>query len=61
MKQDLKAFTVRLPPTLVEQIDVRARLAHRTRNAEVIVLLENAIDGAVARDLEVIRQTADRS
>lgn len=51
---NLKAFTVRLPVTVVEQIDSRAAINKRTRNGEIAYLLEQAIDDSVARDLKVL-------
>ena len=55
---ELRAFTVRLPRDLVDQIDSRAAVSRRSRNAELLVLLESAIDASVTSDLQVIRQTA---
>lgn len=54
-ENDLKVFTVRLPQSLVEQIDQRAGFHKRKRNGEITVLLEMAIDLAVARDQQVAK------
>lgn len=53
---DTKAFTIRIPATLAEQIDMRAKTNRRTRNAEINVLLEHGIDHGVAKDLEAIKR-----
>lgn len=58
---DLKAFTIRVPRELVDQIDARAKLNKRKRNAEINVLLETAIDRMVNSDLQVLKKTADQS
>ena len=58
---DLKAFTIRVPRDLVDQIDARARLNHRKRNAEINVLLEIAIDTSVDSDLRVIQKISSQS
>lgn len=58
---DLKAFTIRVPRDLVDQIDARAKLNRRKRNAEINVLLEAAIDASVDSDLRVIKKTGGRS
>lgn len=51
---EMAAFTVRIPKELADQIDARAKIQRRTRNAEINVLLEQGIDHTVGRDLEVI-------
>lgn len=50
--KNLKAFTIRIPETLLEMIEHRAGVHHRSRNSEVIALLEKAIDETVSRDLK---------
>lgn len=47
------AFSVRIPTALKEQIEARAKLSRRTINAEIQLLLEQAIDLHVARDLKL--------
>lgn len=60
MKHDLQAFTIRIPPELAEMIDARAAMNRRTRNAEIRVLLEKAIDESVEKDLKLLRETSGR-
>lgn len=58
----LKVFSLRLPERLANQIDARAALNHRTRNAEIVVLLEQAIDLNVQRDkrlLDTMREATE--
>lgn len=55
--EDLKAFTVRLPRQLVDQIDARAKINRRKRNPEILVLLEKAIDADVQSDLKILQKT----
>ena len=61
MKQDLKAFTVRLEPGLVAMIDARAAVYHRNRNSEITALLEQAIDQAVLQDQVLLKKMGDPS
>lgn len=60
MEEQTRAFTIRIPAALADQIDARARLHHRRRNGEIIVLLQSAIDGSVGNDLEVIKRMSDQ-
>lgn len=53
----IKAFTVRLPHAVVDQIDARAAINKRNRNGEIAYLLEQAIDNSVDRDLQVLKRT----
>lgn len=54
---EMAAFTIRIPKSLAEQINARAKVQRRTRNAEITVLLEGAIDHSVDRDLETLKQS----
>jgi len=54
-KEEMQAFTVRMPRSLVEQIEGRASLMRRSRNTEIISLLEKAIDYQVEQDLKILR------
>lgn len=47
---NLHAFTIRLPADLIRQVDERAHVHGRSRNAETRLLIETAIDLAVRRD-----------
>lgn len=51
----MKAFTIRIPTDLHDQIEARAAVNRRTKNAEIVHILETAIDEAVARDLSIAR------
>lgn len=51
----MKALTIRIPPQLYGQIEARATVSHRTINAEIMMLLEQAIDESVGRDLSLAR------
>lgn len=53
MKSELSAFTIRIPEELLNQIVTRAGLHRRSRNNEIIALLERAIDASVASDREL--------
>jgi len=52
-EEEFAAFTLRIPKQLKEQIELRAKIQHRTRNAEIVHMLTHAIDSAVARDVEL--------
>lgn len=51
----MKAFTIRIPSDLHDQIEARAAISRRTKNAEIIHILETAIDEQVSRDLTVAK------
>lgn len=51
----LKSFSVRMPEQLVQMIENRARLHRRSRNAEILVLLEKTLLQVMENDLEAIR------
>lgn len=51
----MKAFTIRIPSDLHDQIEARSLINRRTKNAEIIHILETAIDEQVARDLNLAR------
>ena len=51
----MKAFTIRIPTDLHDQIEARAAISRRTKNAEIIHILETAIDEHVAQDLATAR------
>jgi hypothetical protein len=53
-ENDKATFSTRLPKKLADQIDQRARLNRRNRNAEIVLLLEMAIDLAVTRDKKIL-------
>lgn len=53
-ENDRVAFSVRLPKELCQQIDERAGISRRNRNAEIQLLLEQAIDLNVSRDLRIM-------
>lgn len=61
MDDQTKAFTIRIPAHLADQIDARARLHNRKRNGEIITLLQSAIDDAVGSDLAIIRKMSDQT
>lgn len=56
IENDVVAFTVRLPKALAAQIEQRKVVTRRTRNAEICLLLEQAIDLNVSRDLALLTQ-----
>lgn len=49
-----RAFSVRLPQPLADQIDARCAVTRRTRNAEIQLLLEQALDAAVMHDRKML-------
>lgn len=63
IENGVRAFSTRLPVELVDQIDARRKITKRTRNAEIEVLLTQAIDMNVQRDrqlLEAMKDTASK-
>lgn len=59
MEDNIVGFTIRIPRSLRDQIDSRAALSHRTRNAQINMMLEGSIDESVRKDLEAIRNSGD--
>lgn len=57
----LRVFSLRVPESLAKQIDQRAAVSRRTRNAEIVLLLEQAIDLNVSRDLKLMQEMKQRS
>jgi hypothetical protein len=53
-QNDLIAATLRLPPHIHEQVVTRAKINRRTKNAELIVLIEAGIDAGTSADLKLI-------
>lgn len=51
----LKAFTIRIPQDLHDQIEARAAVSRRTKNAEIIHIIETAIDNQVNADLKLAK------
>ena len=54
-ESELRVFSLRLPPKLADQIDARKTLSRRTRNSEIVMMLENYIDIAVERDRKLLQ------
>jgi hypothetical protein len=52
--EDLIASTLRLPREVHEQVVNRAKINRRTKNAELILLIEAGIDAGTASDLRLI-------
>lgn len=51
--KDYRAFTIRIPPDMADQIEARAEINGRSRNSECIKLLERGIDLGVESDLRI--------
>jgi hypothetical protein len=43
-----KPYPLRMPPTLREHIDARAKAHNRSLNTEIVLLLQQALEGSVA-------------
>lgn len=50
IENELTTFSIRIPKSLCDQIEARKRVSKRSRNGEITLLLETAIDILVARD-----------
>lgn len=53
MSNEMKAFTIRVPAQIAELIEARAKVHRRSRNNEVISLLERAIETSVGADIQL--------
>lgn len=51
-----RAFTIRIPSSLADQIETRASLNRRSRNREIEWLLESAIETSTKRDLKTLEE-----
>lgn len=56
----LAVFSLRLPSELAKQVDDRASVNRRTRNAELTVLIEKGIEASVQADLELLKKHGDK-
>jgi hypothetical protein len=56
----VRQLTIRIPDELVQQIGIRAYLQRRTRNQEVIFLLESALSQSAAHDTALIQKMRQR-
>lgn len=56
----VRQLTIRIPDELVQQIGIRAYLQRRTRNQEVIFLLESALSQSTAHDTALIQKMRQR-
>lgn len=49
-----RAFTIRIPEDLFDQVQGRAAILRRSRNTEITELLIRGIDASVAEDLKYL-------
>lgn len=56
-----KAFSLRMPEDLDRQIEMRARLSRRSKNAQIIHMLETLIDLQVQSDRGVLAKIQPHS
>lgn len=54
--EDLVQFSIRLPASLLNQVESRMKASKRSRNKEIQFLIERQLDAEVARDKEIMRQ-----
>lgn len=52
----LAVFSLRLPKPLADQIDQRAKVSRRARNAEIVLLLEQILDIHTQKDLRILAE-----
>ncbi len=57
IENGLAVFSLRLPRKLADQIDALTALHRRNRNAQIILLLETAIDAQVLKDKKILENT----
>ncbi|MEN7527854.1 MULTISPECIES: Arc family DNA-binding protein [unclassified Cupriavidus] len=60
-QENMTAFTVRLPVEMEAQIQARADISRRSRNAEILILLEQALDASTRADADLVQQLKDRT
>lgn len=56
LENDLVSCSVRIPEKICRQIDAQARVTRRSRNAQIIQLLEIALDIQAARDAKLLAE-----
>lgn len=57
----MKTRTIRMPEHLETQISTMARISRRSFTAQVIIMLEQAVDGSVESDLKLIQEMRSKS
>lgn len=60
IENNLAVFSLRLPRALAAQIDARKAISRRNRNAEIVLLLEMAIDMLVSNDQKILTDMATK-
>lgn len=55
----MATFSIRIPQALCDQIDARRKVAKRSRNKEVELMLERQIETEVARDKIIVERIAE--
>lgn len=58
---DYSTFSIRIPKEIADQLAVRARILRRSRNAEVLVLITQALDYSVAQDIQMQQDMMKRN
>lgn len=57
----LAAFSIRIPTSLATRIEDRAKFSRRSRNAEITLLLEQALDLHTMRDLRLLEEMKNKA
>ena len=52
----MASLSVRIPDELMAQISLRARLHRRSKNSEIVYLLERAIQSSVNQDQDLLEK-----
>lgn len=60
LENGVMTFSLRVPMSLGKQLEARAAVNRRNRNAEIQMLLEEAIDMHVARDQKLALEMRER-
>lgn len=50
-----RAFSLRLPEEIDKQIEQRARISRRSKNAQIVYMLETLLDRQVKDDLDLLK------
>lgn len=54
-----RTFSLRLPHEMADQIDARAQISRRTRNTEIVYMLEAYLDLLVAKDKKILNNLSE--
>lgn len=59
--EHMTAFTIRIPEEMEAQIQARADISRRSRNSEIIILLERGLDSTTKADADLVQALREQT